>query len=130
MTRSTRSARAHKNAATRDDILRDHSPEVRALAERLRALILDAVPVAEERIYLGWHGIGYLHPLSGYFCGIFPGRDVVKLGFEHGDELPDPRGLLAGRGSQVRYVELRPGARVPESAVRALLRRAIGRVSA
>ena len=115
---------------TREDLLRDHSTEVRALAERIRALVLDAVPVAEERIYAGWQAIGFLHPISGYFCGIFPGRDLVKLGFEHGVELPDAQGLLVGNGKQVRYVQLRPDAPLPVAALREFMRRAIGRVSA
>jgi hypothetical protein len=118
-------------AASVDEILNRHSPEIRDLVEQLRALISEAVAVAEERPYRGWHGIGYHHPASGYFCGIFPHDSFVRLGFEHGAELSDPRGLLhpASSGAkQVRYVTLRPGERVPVGDLRALLRKAVGRL--
>jgi len=51
--------------------------------------------------------LGYHHPDGGYLCGLFPQRDSVKLGFEFGVLLPDPDGLLEGRGRQVRYLVIR-----------------------
>jgi hypothetical protein len=62
-----------------EDILADHSPNVRKLAERLRILIRETVPEASEVAYPGWHAIGYRHPRSGYFCGIFPSAARLKL---------------------------------------------------
>lgn len=62
------------------------------------------MPDAGERIYTGWHGIGFHHPTAGYVCGLFPGIDNVRVGFEHGNVLPDPHGLLDSGGPQVRYV--------------------------
>ena len=56
-------------------------------------------PEAVEKAYPSWHGIGYRLPESGYFCGICPLADSVKLGFEFGVLLPDPQGLLEGQGS-------------------------------
>ena len=108
-----------------EDMLADHTPEVRALAEELRQLIRAAVPEATEKAYLGWQGIGYRHPQAGYFCGIFPTADLVKLGFEFGVLLPDPDGLLEGSGSQMRWVVLRPGGAIPEASIRALLQAAL-----
>jgi len=108
-----------------EDMLADHTPEVRALAEELRQLIRAAVPEATEKAYLGWQGIGYRHPQAGYFCGIFPTADLVKLGFEFGVLLPDPDGLLEGSGSQMRWVVLRPGEAIPEASIRALLQAAL-----
>ena len=108
-----------------EDVLADHTPEVRALAEELRQLIRAAVPEATEKAYLGWQGIGYRHPQAGYFCGIFPTADLVKLGFEFGVLLPDPDGLLEGSGSQMRWVVLRPGEAIPGDSIRALLQAAL-----
>ena len=88
-------------------ILVGHSPRVQALATRLRALIRAAAPAAKESAYLGWHGIGYRHPRCGYFCGIFPQNESVRLLFEHGILLPDPDRLLVGNGKQTRYVDIR-----------------------
>ena len=88
-------------------ILAGHTPRVRALAERLRKLIRQSVPAATETAYPVWHGIGYRHLESGYFCAIFPQEEMIKLGFEYGVMLPDPEGLLEGTGKQVRYVYIR-----------------------
>jgi hypothetical protein len=107
-------------------ILAAHTPEVRALADALRSLVRDALPAdAREVAYPGWHGIGFRDRRAGYVGAVFPVEDRVRLGFERGVELDDPEGLLAGEGRQVRYVELRPGDRVPEDAIRALVHQAL-----
>ncbi len=108
-----------------EDILAEHTPEVRALAESLRKLVLETIPNAVELAYPVWHGIGYRHPESGYFCGIFPQKDSVKLGFEFGVLLPDPDGLLEGTGRQVRYVTIKDNKDIRVRAVKKLLLAAI-----
>ena len=107
------------------DILAEHTPEVRALAESLRRLILETLPNVLEVAYPVWHGIGYRHPESGYLCGIFPQQDSVKLGFEFGVLLPDSDGLLEGAGKQVRYVTIRESKDIRVDAIKRLLRAAI-----
>ena len=107
-----------------DDILAEHTPEVRALTERLRKLILQAIPTAIETAYPVWHGIGYRHPDIGYFCGIFPKKDIVQLGFEFGVLLPDPDGLLDSTGKQVRYVTIRGSKDIRPKAIKELLQAA------
>jgi hypothetical protein len=97
-------SRKASNDIKPEDILEGHTLKVRAIAKSLRELIKKTVPAAIEAAYPTWHGIGYRHPESGYFCGIFPQEDSVKLGFEFGALLPDPHGLLEGAGKQVRYV--------------------------
>jgi hypothetical protein len=92
---------------TVEDILGSHHPEVRALVERLRSLIRDAVPVAMESAHASWHSLNYRHPESGHFCAIFPQVDRVSLALEFGVLLPDPHGLLEGDGKQVRSVHIR-----------------------
>ena len=108
-----------------EDILATHTPEVQALAERLRKLVRDTVPSAAEAAYAHWHGIGYRHPETGYFCAIFPQQDGVNLGFEFGVLLPDPEGLLEGGGKQVRYLKLKDGKDIRAGAIKKLLRAAI-----
>ncbi len=115
-------------SATPEQILDGHGPEVSALAQRLRTLILQVAPEASERAYPGWHGIGYRHPRAGYFAGIFPLAESVKLGFEWGVLLRDEDALLRSGptgAKRVRYVELRPGDEVPEGALTVLLMEAI-----
>ena len=91
----------------------EHVEPVAELAAELRALVLDAMPGAEERVYTGWHGLGYVDPEAGYVCAIFPLVDSVKLLFEHGHLLPDPNGLFTGGTGQTRHIELAPGDSIP-----------------
>ena len=107
-----------------EDILSDHSPEVRTLAHRLRQLIGETIPEAGETAYPSWHGIGYRHPQVGYFCAIFPQVNHVRLGFEFGVLLPDPAGLLEGSGKQVRYASIWDEDSIPVAAIQELLRAA------
>lgn len=107
------------------DILAEHSPKVRAIAERLRDLVRQTVPEAAEKAYPGWHAIGYRHPTSGYFCGIFPQTDKVLLLFEFGILLPDPEKLLEGDGKQVRYVVIADVDDIQVEPIQSLLKAAL-----
>jgi hypothetical protein len=110
-------------------LLADFSPAVRALAERVVALVMAHVPDVEVRAYPGWRGIGLRDAQSGYFCGVFPRREnrgvvpgearqeCVRVLFEHGAALPDPEGVLTDGGEQTRWATLRPGQPVPEGAL-------------
>jgi hypothetical protein len=108
-----------------EDILESHNPEVRALVERLRKIIRNTVPDAMESAHPVWHSIGYRHPESGYFCGIFPQADRVDLAFEFGVLLPDPDSLLEGAGKQVRYMRIRREKDIRVRALKKLLLAAI-----
>lgn len=97
---------AEAQALVLSSLLAEHSPEVVDLTEVLRGVVRSALPMATEKINAGWHGLGYHDPVAGYVAGIFPGDESVKLGFEHGVDLPDPEEMLEGDGTQVRYVVL------------------------
>ena len=104
-------------------ILEGSSPEVRDLAERLRQIVLEEAPEAEEAGYVGWRLIGYRSP--HYFCFVAPQADHVRLGFEHGVRLRDPNGVLEPMGKQVRFVRCTPGRALPVAAMRSLIRAAL-----
>ncbi len=91
---------------TIDDLLAEHTPDVAELTLALRDGIRAGHPELSERVYAGWHGIGFHHPEAGYVCALFPGGHAVRLGFEHGHLLADTDGLFDGGGTQVRYVTL------------------------
>lgn len=108
-----------------DELLATHTPEVRALTERLRRLVRQAVPKATEAAHPGWHCLNYHHPSQGLFCGIFPRHDHVNLVFEFGILLPDPTGLLQGEGKQVRLVHIRERGHIRVRAIQQLIRAAL-----
>lgn len=95
-----------KSNVTPEQILEEHSPLIRELANQLRALILKTVPGLNEVAYPGWHAIGYRHPEAGYLCGLFPYDDHIKVYFGYGRFLFDPDKLLTGDGKQTRYLQI------------------------
>jgi hypothetical protein len=98
-------------------------PGIQAAAERLRAVVREAVPVATERVRTGWRLIGYDVPVgkrTRYFAFIAPELEHVHLGFEYGVWMTDPEGLLRGAHlnlRKVRFVTYQPGDPIPESAL-------------
>lgn len=106
-------------------LLAPHTPAVRALVERLRHLVKRSVPEATEAAQPSWHSLNYRHPSQGYFCGIFPVTQGVKLVFEFGVLLPDPAGLLQGEGKQVRFVHLHRSSDIRVKALQGLIRAAL-----
>ena len=82
------------------------------IAEALRDLVRSTFPVATEKVYSGWKLIGYRIPdgkKSRYFCCIAPQKkeNDVLLAFEYGIAMQDPKKLLEGKGTQVRFVRIR-----------------------
>jgi hypothetical protein len=96
-------------------LLADYPPPMRAIAERLRAIVRRAVPDAVERVRPGWRLIGYDVPAGprrlSYFCYVAPEAEHVHLGFEYGVFMADPDGVLLGAGvtRKVRWLTFREG---------------------
>ncbi len=69
---------------------------LRVLAERLREIVLGAVPDATERVRVGWRLIGYDLPVDRrtvYFAWVFPEAEHVHLGFVNGMLIDDGSGV-------------------------------------
>jgi hypothetical protein len=78
----------------------------------LRDLVRSTFPEASEKVYTGWKLIGYRIPVgnkSRYFCCIVPQKkeNDVLLGFEYGIAMPDPKHLMEGKGTKVRFVRVK-----------------------
>ena len=105
-----------------DLFLSGHPPEIRDLADRLRAVVHEAVPEAVERVRAGWRIIGFDVPVgrrTRYFAFVAPEPVHVHLGFEYGVWMADPDGLLRGAHldlKKVRYVTYQPGDAIPTDA--------------
>ena len=81
--------------------------KVQQLMTTMRRLIRKTVPDVSEAVYAGWNLIGYRvaeGAKSHFFCFLTPGPDHIRVGFEYGALLADPRHLLSGRGKRVRHV--------------------------
>ncbi len=111
-----------------DGYLEQFPANIRLLAEKVRGLILKAVPDVMERVYPGWKIIGYRAPLgtsSVYIGFLEPFQDRVVLGFEYGVLLSDPDGVLEGSGTQVRQVTIRSVKEIRKSILVPLLLQAV-----
>jgi hypothetical protein len=93
-----------------DQVLADVPPAVVGLFGELRAAVLDAHPDLRERVYLGWRGLGFHHPRTGYLAALFPQPADVLVGFNRGGDLPDPHARLLGSRRRVRYLRFHPTA--------------------
>jgi hypothetical protein len=114
-----------RTTATADEVMATHTPEVRALVERIRAVIFKAVPDVVETANLGWHSLSFTHPAAGYFCGLFPKQDEVEMVFEFGVLLPDPEGLFDRLGRQVGFINIRRPRDIRARPLKQLLRSAL-----
>jgi len=104
-----------------EGFLRDREGPVGDLARRLRKIVHDAVPDAEEG--MKW-GVPFF-VRKGPLCYISPARRHVTFGLARGVEIDDTSGRLCGTGkSPIRKAEIRPGD-LPEADVRGWLAQAV-----
>ena len=111
-------------------LLADFPPGHVAIAERLRRIVLDAVPDAIERVRPGWRLIGYdLRRRRGttFFAWIWPEPEHVHLGFPLGILMSDPDGAMRGDGvtKQVRWLTYDAVDEVDEIVARRLVDEAV-----
>ena len=106
------------------------SPEIIKQARTARAKVRKRLPRAIEMVYDNYNAlvIGYSptdRPSDAILSiVIFP--RWVSVCFIQGAQLPDPQGVLQGKGNQVRHIRLDAGAAILDTpAVRALVSEAI-----
>ena len=119
---------------TIEELLEAHTPEVRDIALRARALVLSICPEAVEQIDPADHLIAYGHGtrMKEQLWYIAPFKAHVNMGFMRGRELHeqhDPAGLLEGTGKNLRHVKLRSLADVERPALRELLAKSLAQNS-
>ena len=95
-------------------LLADFPPPHRQIAQRLREVVLDAVPEAIERVRTGWRLIGYDLPVRRhgvFFTWIWLEPEHVHLGFPRGVDMEDPRAEMSGAGitKLARWLTYAPG---------------------
>ena len=110
-----------------DKLIAQSSPAVRALAKKMRVLVLDIFPDANEKTYWGWSNTWYgsSEKTANAVFSISPMKDYVQLYFMHGTELSDPDELLEGTGKKLRHVNIRQAADLKQTALLRLMKRAV-----
>lgn len=95
----------------------------RAACAKLRSLL----PGAHETVEGGDVGFGVAPGYKGLVFSLTPTATHVTLGVWNGASLPDPTGLLEGKGSVHRHVKLQSKLDVDRPALERLLREAVKR---
>jgi hypothetical protein len=119
-------SRAPRETIPVEALLADFSPAHAVIADRLRRVVLDAVPEAIERVRPGWRLIGYDLPIKRhgvFFAWIWPEPEHIHLGFPRGILMADPAGWMRGDGitKAARWLTYRPGDDVDEAQATALV---------
>ncbi len=110
-----------KAYATFDLYLADQKPKNRTLIRALRKFVKATVPKLEESVK--W-GNGCWVKAKEPIAYVYSAPDLVQFGFFRGASLPDPRGLLEGKGEYVRHAKVRKLGDIDAAAFAALLRAA------
>ena len=86
------------------------SPEIARIALRTRSLVLELAPSANEFIYDAYSavamGYGFTDRPGDGYCHVAVYSAWVNLGFQNGVDLPDPGGLLEGKGRRIRHIRI------------------------
>lgn len=109
---------------TFEEALSGSSSQVREIADRLRALIIDVYPEVVEVPWPKQKIIGYVvgpKKMSEHFCYIGAYRAHVNLGFYYGAELADPLGLMEGTGKNLRHIKVKNIEKVDQPALRDII---------
>src|SRR5882724_4726316 len=90
--------------------LRPFDPAIQDLALRLRDLVLEEMAPCHENIYDAYSavaiGYGWSERLRDGVFHVAVYTNHVNLGFNFGASLPDPLGILDGRGNQIGTSQL------------------------
>lgn len=111
-----------------EETLHGSSEHVGNIARGLRQLIVELYPQVVEVPWPKQNIIGFgVGPkkMSEHFCyvGVFKGH--VNLGFYHGVNLTDPKGLLEGSGKKLRHMKIAELDQLSQPAVAELISDAI-----
>ena len=113
--------------------LKPYDREVRDLALKLRALVLEEMAPCYENIYDAYSAvaIGY-SPSDRSGDGIFHiavYSKHVNLGFNNGATLDDPKAILRGEGKHIRHITIKTSDDIERPELRAYIRRARNKAS-
>jgi len=108
--------------------LEPYDREVRDLALKLRALVIEEMAPCYENIYDAYSavaiGYGTSERLSDGVCHIAVYSKHVNLGFNDGATLADPKKILKGIGKSIRHITIKETSNLARPEIRSYLRRA------
>ena len=112
-----------KKSRSAEEVLQSCPPDVQALADKARRLLLKLLPGAEESVdpTAAVLSYGYGPGYRGMVCTLLLSKSGVKIGIVNGAELADPNGLLEGTGKKHKYIQLKTASDLNRSGVKQLM---------
>ena len=108
---------------TFEQLVTRYNPEVQAIARRLREIIYEVLPKADEKVWAtGWSVARYAD--GAELVAIGPLKNYCNLFFAQGAHLPNSDGLLEGTGKGIRHIKVRSLDTIPVGAIKKLMREA------
>lgn len=118
----------HRPPASLVKFLEPYDREIRELALKLRALVLEEMAPCYENIYDAYSavaiGYGTSDRLRDGVFHIAVYSKHVNLGFNDGATLADPKDILKGMGNRIRHVTIKTLDDLARPEIRAYIRRA------
>ena len=109
---------------TTEQLLSKYPEEVSTLFRAAHSLLLKELttiiemPDASANII----GYGYSNKYNDMICTIILSKKGLKIGFNRGSELPDPKKMLAGTGKVHKYVQINSVADIKNPALKKLIK--------
>lgn len=109
------------------DFLIGYDESIYTLSFKLRQVLIENLPgiIEELDTPAKMIGYGYGRKYSELICVIIPSKKGVKLGFNRGNELPDPNNLLEGNGKISRYIIIKSEEQINSAEIKLLLANAL-----
>jgi hypothetical protein len=104
-----------------DGYLKGSDPKMGELALKLRNLILELVPEADEVIK--WKNLFYEN--NGAFCAILIHKSYLNLEFTRGRELKEIGYPLEGTGKNIRHLKIKKSADIGSESLKDLIMTAV-----
>jgi hypothetical protein len=109
--------------------LKPYDPAIQDLALRLRDLVLEEMAPCHENIYDAYSavaiGYGWSERMRDGVFHVAVYTKHVNLGFNFGASLPDPLGILEGKGNQIRHISISDTGALERPEIRSYIRRAL-----
>lgn len=108
---------------TIEELLSQYTQSVQDMAFKLRTIIQEVIPEANERVDTSYQAIRYSggEKMNDTVVYIAAFKDSVNLGFYKGTSLSDPNKLLRGTGKNLRHIKFKTGDTIDSEGLRTLL---------
>lgn len=108
------------NVGSFQQLIANRAPEVKAIAKKLRSIVMEVLPTAEEVTYLGWNVALYRDKKE--ICSIAPMKQRCNFFLAMGARVSDPDKLLQGTGTRIRHIQITSVRDIPVAKLKRMIK--------